>query len=73
MKIYRVQSRRDGQESDGFTWFLSKREATKLHKSNQLEIDGEAQGDEVEEFDVSMNKHDIISFLNSYCAYADNG
>lgn len=74
MKIYRttVRAEEEGSEMkvhNGFRYYLSKSEAKKMHKQEG----DEAQGDSVEELELSMNKWDVISFLNAYCAHPDNG
>lgn len=71
MKVYKVPSRDEKKdESKGYTWHLTKTEAKKAFKENNA---NEAVGDEIEELEFSMNKWDVVQFLNIHCSHPDNG
>jgi len=70
MKIYRAHQYDPIEGSLDFKWFLSKREANSTQKEWNEQYGAET---EIDELDLSMNKHDVVSFLNAYCTYADNG
>jgi hypothetical protein len=70
MIIYRATKRRDGKEHDGFVYSLSKRDANKIQEQSNEEFHCD---DEVETLVMSMNKLDVIDFLNAHCAHPDNG
>lgn len=71
MKIYKVPHRElDGDEHSGYSYHLSKREAQKTFKEAGANPN---RGDEIEELELAMNKHDVIDFLNTHCSHPDNG
>jgi hypothetical protein len=70
MKIYRVTYYNHEDGSQGFEWFLGKSEAKKAQKEWNESQDGDR---ELEELEIAFNKHDVVSFLNAYCVYPDNG
>lgn len=75
MIIYKVPTRNKPEEDEddghtGFVWTLSKREAMKIYKNNGAQSD---RGDDIQECELAVNKHDIIRFLNQHCDFPDNG
>jgi len=74
MKIYRTPLI-DSGESDGYIYHTSKREAQKASNEQKKSIhyDGMSLSEDIEIFDVKLNKKGIMSFLNVYCSYPDNG
>jgi hypothetical protein len=70
MIIYKVPTRGDGDEHSGYSYHFSKREAKNKFKESGASTE---RGDEVEELELAMNKHDILRFLNLHCAHPDNG
>lgn len=70
MKIYRATKREDGDAHAGYKFFFSKREA-KLFQKDENFVSGVV--DEVDELEVSMNKCDVLAFLNAYASHPDNG
>ncbi len=70
MIIYKVPHREINGDLRGFSHHLLKSEAKKAFKEKGAD---ENLGDEVEELELAMNKHDIIRFLNQNYSYPDNG
>lgn len=73
MIIYKVPTRENFPVDDshtGYFWTLSKREAVKVFKEKNANEDRE---DKIEELELSMNRHDLIDFLNTHCSFPDNG
>lgn len=54
----------------GYVWTLSKREANEIFKNKGADPE---RGDGIQECELSVNKHDIIRFLNEHCDFPDNG
>lgn len=73
MIIYKVPTRQypeTGDEHTGYVWTFSKREANQIFKENNADP---RRGDEIQSYELVMNKHDVIRFLNAYCSHPDNG
>lgn len=66
MKIYRVSYRDEHHEHNGYGYVTNKRGAEKECREHEL-------GYQVEEFNIKLNKTDIMSFLNAHCSYPNNG
>ena len=70
-----VQKRNKPEEVDddshiSYSYFTDNVKAIK-HFDNNGGDNG--RGDEVETFDIQLNKTSIIQFLNNHCSYPDNG
>lgn len=70
MKIYRVTLRTDGDAHGGHKYVPNKVLAQKLQNEQNKESGCE---DEVDTLEIEPTKKDILSFLNAYCSYPDNG
>lgn len=66
MKIYRASIRQSDQEHSEYFYSLSKTEAKKKQSKR------EGNKEEVVELELSMNKWDVINFLNTHCSCLDN-
>jgi len=65
MNCYRVEFKRDGDESAGFTYVATKEEANKLTKEYPHAL--------CERLIVKMTKSGVIFALNCYASHPDNG
>ena len=70
MKIYVIHHSDDSGMSLGMEYSTSKKDVAVRMKAIE---DGGDQAEVIAERELKLNKKDILSFLNSYCAYADNG
>ena len=85
MKLYRVTTRRAGNEHDGYSFFTNKAQAESVQKKRNkilyIDSDDEEQEsanpqlnhDEVEELEFELSKKGILDLLKVYCSYPDNG
>jgi hypothetical protein len=69
MKIYRVAYRDAFSEHKGYEYFSNKAGAVKADNKNKAN----STRDEIEEIEIPATKKGIISALNIYCSYPDNG
>ena len=72
MKLYRNHKGRDGEESDGYVWFATKKEAFQNAKEIPESYDWQF-GTVAECIEFDGTKRDLVRMLNSYADHPDNG
>lgn len=73
MKLYRVEPRDDFDESQGFTYFSSKREALKFKRECEEDAPHNSTEIVVDEIEFEMNKKGILRLLHRWASHPDNG
>ena len=74
MILYRNHPGRDGGESEGYRWFATRREALDDAKRNPEDYDWDL-GTVAERIDLGdvRSKEGLVSALNEWASYPDNG
>lgn len=67
MKFYRVHFRREDDESEGYTFYTSKRAAEQGAREG---VEGQS---EITVLNIEPTKHGILRALNKYGGHPDNG